>query len=107
MANTVDNTVLELGETALAAFDALQDKDPPQGDPELRRAVHHLVHLRDELIARQRAEGADCGWWLDRTNALLSGVFGAEYPVGGVPWQRIDATRDALRELIDDARATG
>lgn len=104
MTDAVD-TIRELGEPTLAAFETLQDKEPPEGDPELRQAVHCLVRLRDQLIARQRAGDADCGRWLDRTNAILSGVFGAEYPVGGMPWQRINATRAALRELIEDARA--
>ncbi len=95
----VRQTVRDLGKSALAALDGIDVEEQSQADPQLSQAVEDLVRLRDELIERQR-EGDDCGRLLGRVNGMLSGVFGAEYPVTGIQWPRIAETRDELRDML-------
>jgi hypothetical protein len=87
---------------AIAAIDrALEDRpDKVYGD--LADVVRALVQLRDHLIATQ-SEGANIGR-LDRCNAVLSLVIGAEYPLEGVRRDRIQQARDQLASLLDDRR---
>ena len=37
---------------------------------------------------------------LDRANMLVSIAVGAEFPVTGLHWDRIEKTRDGLRALL-------
>lgn len=95
----VRQTIKEMGQPALAVLDRIDVEQQSAADPEVNEAVEQLVRLRDALIERHRA-GEDCGEWLGRTNAVLSGIFGVEYPVGGIQWQRIVETRDDLRHML-------
>lgn len=55
--------------------------------------------MRDALI-KARREGKSCDEWLRRSNAILSSIFGTEFPLGGLQWKRATETRDALSKLL-------
>jgi hypothetical protein len=74
-------------------LDALSAADP-EVNSKLADVVRRFVAMRDELIAAQRA-GAACGEELSRVNAILSSIFGMEFPSEGLQWQRVCDTRDA------------
>jgi hypothetical protein len=64
--------------------------------------VRRLVRLRDELIERHRRGATEevPPDWLDRTNAILSLLVGAEYPVKAFHWDNICQARDALHDML-------
>ena len=90
----------ELARAAETALDGVLDashEDLPATIPE---AVRCLVRLRDNLIARQRSgEPAPAGW-LPRTNAILSCVVGAEFPIAGLHRERVETALGAVREML-------
>ncbi len=91
------------GETALACLEQLAATKPADGNEQLARVVQELVAMRDLLISHRRA-GVPCDPWLTQTNALLSSIFGTEFPVQGLPWQRVCDTRDALRRMLSELK---
>jgi hypothetical protein len=62
--------------------------------------------VRDQLIAARRA-GAPCSEELRRTNAILSSVFGIEFPISGRQWTRVCEARNALKDMLHGQRAPG
>jgi hypothetical protein len=84
----------------LAAFNQLSLEEGPRTGREIADIVQQLVHVRDELIAAQRA-GTPCGEWLQRVNAIISTIFGTEFPVGGLQWKRVCEAREALKKMIE------
>lgn len=97
----VRSCIANHGRTALAELDSLSPADPDSGR-KLSEVMRQFVSMRDELIAAQR-HGASCRTELQRNNALISSMFGVEFPVAGLQWQRVCDTRDALRQLLNDA----
>lgn len=95
----VRQTIRDVGASAVAALERVDAGRPSQAEPLLNEAVEHLVRLRDELIGHRRG-GEDCGEWLGRVNGLLSGIFGVEYPAGGIHWQQVVKTREDLRDML-------
>lgn len=92
-------TVRRRSEEVLARLDALPDSRPVQTMKQnLDEALVWLVQMRDDLIEAQRA-GHDVSNWLPSVNAILSTLFGTEYPVGGLKVKRIEEAREALRAL--------
>ena len=89
---------------ALAAIDRAVEKHGASAEPELVRATHCLVALRDHLITEQRAKHRSIAQALAHTNAVLSLLFGIEYPISGMHWDRLEQVRQALAELSSDAR---
>ncbi len=85
---------------ALHILDNLPHEDSPETRRRLAEAIDDLVRLRDELIAAQRA-GAPCRDPLRAANAVLSSIFGTEFPVHGLQWKRVCETRDAIRRWLD------
>lgn len=83
----------------LAAFNQLSLEDGPRTGRELGDVVQQLVRIRDELILAKRG-GAPCGEGLNRINAILSTIFGTEFPVDGLPWKRVCEARNALKEMV-------
>ena len=68
----------------------------------LTEAVRAAVAIRDELIARLRSEAGD-GHVRDRlhaANLLVSTAVGAQFPVTGIHWDRVEKTREGLRTII-------
>jgi hypothetical protein len=88
------------GEEALAALQELPDSKPVDiMKQRLDDAIAALVQMRNELIDARR-KGENIGEWLPRTNAILSTIYGTEFPVGGLNVQRIEEARAALHDLI-------
>jgi hypothetical protein len=89
------------GERALAALQELPDSKPIDVMKQrLEDAIQELVHMRDRLIEIRRAGRPDSNW-LPQTNAILSTIYGTEFPVGGLNVQRIKEARSALGELLN------
>ena len=95
----VNSLVQDGGAAILALLDQLCGDGPPRTSECLGEVVTRLVHLRDHLIAARRAN-TPCGEELRRTNAILSSVFGIEYPIGGHQWTRVCEARDALKDML-------
>jgi hypothetical protein len=93
----------EGGGIALATLEGMCDKNSAQADGALKEAVGHLVELRNQLITARRA-GTACNDELRCTNAILSSLFGVEFPIGDAQWQRICEARDALKDLLRKAQ---
>jgi|GraSoiStandDraft_24_1057298.scaffolds.fasta_scaffold1030059_2 hypothetical protein len=89
----------EHGETALRWLDELPDKNNAQERMQIAAIIQQLVAMRDDLIERRRA-GEACGDALRRTNAILSSLFGTEFPLNELQLKRVCETRDALREML-------
>lgn len=94
--------VRDHGEAASALLDQLSPSDP-EGNRKLSEITRHFGLMRDDLILAQRA-GEDCREPLARINAIISAMFGLEFPSSGLQWQRVCETRDGLRLLLDDLR---
>ena len=97
----VQSCIAGHGGAALAELDGLSPADP-DASRKLSEVMRQFVSMRDELIAAQR-HGASCRTELQRNNALISSIFGVEFAVAGVQWQRVCDTREALRQLLNDA----
>ncbi len=85
---------------ALHILDSMPHEDTPDTRKRLAEAIEHLVRLRDELIAGGRA-GNRCEEPLRAANAMLSSIFGTEFPVHGLQWKRVCETRNAIRRWLD------
>ena len=95
----IDSVILERGRKAEAELERLSDGNSPQSNGSLKEAVGEIVRLRDQLIVAKRG-GALCGEELYRTNAILSSVFGLEFPISEAQWTRICEARDALKDML-------
>jgi hypothetical protein len=95
----VNTLVQESGGAVLALLDQLCGEDPPRTNEPLGEVVTRLVQLRDQLIAGRRTD-ATCSEELLRTNAILSSVFGIEFPIGGRQRTRVCEARDALKDML-------
>jgi hypothetical protein len=100
----VNSLVQDSGAAAL--LDQLCGDGPPGTSECLGDVVTRLVHLRDQLIAARRAN-TPRGEELRRINAILSLVFGIEYPMGGRQWTRLCEARDALKDMLRRQQLTG
>jgi hypothetical protein len=92
-----------LGEEALRILDRLLDEKPhEEAHQRMSEVMRLLVRWRDDLVARRRAgeEGPELREALNQVNGVTSLAFGAQFPVVGVKWQRMEKTRDALREIM-------
>src|SRR4051794_38338061 len=89
----------QAAEAALQRLDHILAERPHEVHEDLSEAVRGIVAIRDDLIRRLRADGGGRDL-LDRTNMLVSIAVGAEFPVTGLHWDRIEKTRDGLRELL-------
>ena len=90
-----------IGDRVAAATAAIHQLDHPDVDEakkRLERVLETIVALRDTLIAATRA-GEPVHDKLRRTNAVLSTIFGTEYPLGGLQWKRVTEAREALAAL--------
>jgi hypothetical protein len=65
---------------------------------ELTEAVRAVVALRGTLLA-QRPNGGREQERLNCVNSVVSVLVGAEFPLVGVRWQRVEMARDALCRL--------
>lgn len=81
-----------------ALDEVLASKAPPEKDL-IAEATRCVARYRDELIARRRQRGDSLEGKLSEVNALLSELVAAEFPLVGVRRKRIEAARDAYREM--------
>ncbi|HZS83565.1 MAG TPA: hypothetical protein VFA50_11880 [Stellaceae bacterium] len=90
------------GDAALAALEACLDERTEKLSEAVAEAVRRLVALRDDLIERRRAGdgAAEVKDWLARTNAILSSVVGAEFPIKGLHRERIEQAAGALKAML-------
>jgi hypothetical protein len=95
----LDLHVRAFGDVAMAAINQLDTADIGDAKKQLALAIERLVGMRDALIEARR-EDQPCDEWLRRTNAILSSIFGTEFPLGGLQWKRATETRQALAKLL-------
>src|SRR4051812_16137267 len=84
--------------TVSARLEQLSHHDSPETRMALVETIRDIVLMRDELIGVQRT-GEACGDGLQKINAVLSSIFGIEYPVNGLQWKRLTEARSALKSL--------
>lgn len=89
----------QAAEAALRRLDRLLAERPHEVHEHLSEAVRGIVSMRDDLIQRVRANGSRKDL-LDQVNQLVSIAVGAEFPVTGLHWDRVEKTRDGLRALL-------
>lgn len=99
MADIDATTIRSHGDAAMAAIRQLDHDDIDLVKQQLNVALMQLIAMRDALIAARRA-GGPCDEWLSRTNAIISVLFGTEYPLAGLKQQRVTETREALERLL-------
>lgn len=91
----------ELCTQGIEALDrALAGDIPPEQDP-IAMATRCTAQLRDQLIARLRRGDRGAEPLLMQTNALLSDLVAAEFPLVGFRRDRIEKARVAYRRLLD------
>ena len=95
----VSPLVQESGGAILALLERLCRDGTPRTEDSIRKVVSRLVHLRDQLIAAQRADTAGSDE-LRRTNAIISSLFGIEFRIDGWQWARVVEARDALKDML-------
>lgn len=80
----------------------LAEKSAKQEFQDTAEAARCIVRMRDHLIGRVRAEGPSSGAreTLEHVNVLLSMVGAAEFPLSGIHWDRMQKTRDLLKEML-------
>jgi hypothetical protein len=91
----------ECRQHALAVLDRiLAERDPDRVQQAMVEATACVVRYRDNLIRETRAtQDAAQNGLLRRTNGVLSLLFGTQYPLQGVHWDRIGQARAVLAEL--------
>ena len=88
------------GGAALEALDQIHRDGPDYAKQQIDEVMKRLVLMRNDLINAER-EGRYCGPWLRGSNAIRSSIMGTEYPKGGLQWDRVSETRDALKRMMD------
>jgi hypothetical protein len=79
-------------------LEQLPRHDSPETRMALAEIIRDIVVVRDKLICVKR-RGEDCGDSLQKANAVLSALFGIEYPASGLQWKRLSEARGALKNL--------
>lgn len=88
------------GSEALQAIDKLLRDKPEKVGNDFSEATRLLCAWRDRLIEHRRetqAEGDRRD--LERVNAAISVIVGGQFPLGSVPWPKIERVRDDLAAL--------
>jgi hypothetical protein len=88
---------------AMAKLDYLLRNHPAETADELTDAVRCAVDLRDKMIERRRAQGAQNDAQnrrLRQVNSVISAMVAGEFPLMGIRWQRIEGARDLLKHVL-------
>lgn len=95
--------VLQSGRDALGILDRMVAERPADHFQPMSEAVRKLIEMRNGLIAHHRADGGGKPpeGSLSDLNAMISVAIGAQYPIVGIKRERIEQTRDALRDWIN------
>ncbi len=101
MSAGISEHVRQKGETALRWLDEMPGSEGPLMRQQLAAVIQELATMRDDMILLQRAGRIDVEW-LNRTNGMLSSIFGTEFPLNGLSLKRVEETRSALRQMLTD-----
>ncbi len=107
MSSVKESVLTDDCRAAQAALRRAQTAPPLVALQEADVAERALVRLRDELIARLRADPrveAAARWHqaLQRANAALSLVAGIDYPISALPRETIGKAETLVRSMLDD-----
>lgn len=97
------STLRDLAGKALSVMDrVVAERSGAREFEDVAEATRCIVAMRDHLIARRRTgeTTAELRSDLNRVNQLLSMSSAAEYPLVGIHWDRMQKTRDLLREMV-------
>ena len=93
---------------AAARLDYLLRNHPAETADELTDAVRCAVELRDKMIERRRAQGAQNDAHsrrLRQVNSIISAIVAGEFPLMGIRWKRIEGARDLLKQVLAEEEA--
>ncbi|WP_428487450.1 hypothetical protein [Rhodopila sp.] len=91
-------------EAALRMVDKLLSERPDKVGHDFSEATRCVTAVRDELIAAWRHSGSMTDRRrLARINAVLSVMVGGHFPLGDIPWEKIETARRQLAELASEA----
>jgi hypothetical protein len=94
------------GREALEQIRKVLAERPKRDGHALTAAVQALTEYRDHYVERHRREGGSrYRATLERINAVVSVVLGAEFPLGEVPWGELEKARDWLNDILRDEAA--
>jgi hypothetical protein len=93
----------DLCRKGLEALDEVLASGAPPGKDLLAEATRCAARYRDALIDGARSGDPRADARLPRVNALISELVAAEFPLVGVRRKRIEAARDAYRNMMRDA----
>jgi hypothetical protein len=100
----MDRHTFEHGRAALVALQSVHQDGMMTATKTLAKAIDELVMMRDDLVRSSRESHGDSGD-LARTNAIISSLFGTEFPSGSFQWKRVQEARQALESLIGASRS--
>jgi hypothetical protein len=103
----MDKSPHQLAEEAIRCYERILAERPDETHHPLSIAARTVFRLRDLLIERQRRHGESRAVrsQLERANALTSLAYSCQFPIAGVKWQRMEATRDALKDFVKELSA--
>lgn len=88
---------------ALAALDHALSNRPKQTGHDFSAATRCLTALREHVIVDMRGHPAAATRdHLARLNAVISVVYGGQFPIGAVPWDHVQQARDTFVRLLRD-----
>lgn len=83
---------------AVERLDRAHAEHPNLEHEDVRAAVNAVIDFRDKVLVATRQGRADRGT-LDRANSVVSLAYGAEFPLVGLPRERLAQARDAMAAL--------
>ena len=88
-------------ESALQALDEVLANEPGKVGHDFSEATRRLTAYRQELIQAWRGSRDEADRkTLDAVNSALSVVVGAQFPLGGVPWDSLRQARSSLGSQV-------
>lgn len=91
------------GTLALEAINQLLAEQPDRVAHDFSEATRRTAAYRDEITETIRKTGnQEDRRRVERVNAVLSVIVGGHYPLGEVPWARIEKARDELEILLNE-----
>lgn len=100
-----DQRICAHGKAALAALCIVKPDGVMSAKKTLAMALDELVHMRDQLIGAARSGHGNAAA-LNRTNAIISSLFGTEFPSGAFQWKRVQEACQALQSLVGELDST-
>ena len=85
---------------AIARLQHVLDRGPDVQHAEIQAAALSVIAFRNRVIEKCR-EGTASEPCLDQSNALVSLAYGAEFPLSGLHFRRIQQTCEGMRRLLE------